>query len=597
MQDTVYLKDYKLLLARSDNGFFEPTHYDCEYVDGKLIGAEIVEGDFLYDFIMYIRFSERKKKIIKNKVYYTNGFFEIYQWVTAIHNLLSLSRENSQRLITVLARQSGKSFYARKLLAFVLIFYAKHFDLGIHERFYVIFSNLKKELVKDQLSKLLPEIRKAIDLYNQLYPEEYIEWIETPLDKKIDKKLLGNTTKYQFNRVFKGESYPYAQLDIISLNSNVISAGYTAHLLFIDEAQNVDYTWTSKQAIPFLASTGGSMIAIGTANNDANSALFNYYKSDNIPDYNKVILDWKEIYKYKKLVSEEHANKYKNHVVSEINEKGENSIVIQTEYFCNFEVSDTNFITMRMLRDNNILAEDIETDISYYSESNIYRVGSFDAAVKVDRAIMSTGIFEYTENLPIIKLKDIKILKDLNTLIDTSDLVHRVVEYTEANMLDYLIVDATAGQSYIVELIYREIKKRHLKTQIVPFDYSGRKEKQKMCSFVDGLIAQQRYTIPKESYKEREQGAKGYQLLLEELITLRKKEMSNGYTYEAPSGLHDDVAMTFFMLGYAPQFIAENINQGKEFTIGASRVRLFFRKVDEKVIIKKPKILRNWVWA
>ena len=110
-------------------------------------------------------------------------------------------------------------------MAFLLIFYTQHFDLGIHDRFYAIFSNLKKDLVKDQLSKLLPEIRSAIECYSFLYPNMYIEWAETPNEKKIDKKLLNNNNVVHFNRVKNGVSYPYSQMDIISLNSKVISAG------------------------------------------------------------------------------------------------------------------------------------------------------------------------------------------------------------------------------------------------------------------------------------------------------------------------------------------------------------------------------------
>lgn len=107
----------------------------------------------------------------------------------------------------------------------MLIFYTHHFELGLHDRFYVIFSNLKKELVKSQLLKLLPEIRKAIECYNILYPNMYIEWSETQKDLRVDKKLLSNDSMIHFNRVIDGKSFPYSQMDIISLNSKVISAG------------------------------------------------------------------------------------------------------------------------------------------------------------------------------------------------------------------------------------------------------------------------------------------------------------------------------------------------------------------------------------
>lgn len=120
-------------------------------------------------------------------------------------------------------------------MAFLLIFYPHHFDLGIHDRFYVIFANLKKELVEGQLLKLIPEIRKAIECYSMLYPNMYIEWSETDKDLRVCKKLLNNSSIIHFNRVVNGESESYSQMDIISLNSKVVSAVLSAHVLYVDK--------------------------------------------------------------------------------------------------------------------------------------------------------------------------------------------------------------------------------------------------------------------------------------------------------------------------------------------------------------------------
>lgn len=80
----------------------------------------------------------------------------------------------------------------------------------------------------------------------------YIEWGETSNDDKITKKLLNNTSVIQFNRVINGESFPYSQMDIISLNNKVISAGITSFALIFEESQDLSYEWASKQALPFL---------------------------------------------------------------------------------------------------------------------------------------------------------------------------------------------------------------------------------------------------------------------------------------------------------------------------------------------------------
>lgn len=492
---------------------------------------------------------------------------------------------------------TGKSFYARKLLAFILIFFAKHNDLGIHDRFYVTYASLKKELVEGQLMKLLPEIRKAIDLYNLLYPNEYIEWKETHKDKRIAQKLLSNTSTIHFNRVVNGESYPYSQMDIISLNSTVISAGLSAHILACDELQNIEYEWVSKQAIPFLASTSGVLLGIGTANNDATSALFNYYKSESIPDEQKFILDWKQIYEYKRLISEEHANKYKKHVETEIAEKGIDSTVIQTEYFCNFNVADGKFITLQGLRDNNILTEDMESDISHYTKKDEYRIGSFDPAVKKDRAVFATGVGKFTDNLSEIKMKNIEIIKDLNVISDADELVSEAIKRCMSNNLDYLIMDGTAGQSYLVESLYKEMKKVGCKTQLIPFNYAGRKEKVQMCSYNETMVAQQSYKLPKEWYKNEEQEVKCYKILLDELVILEPVNNQNGgHSYKAPQGFNDDCAMVFFMLGYSLKYLSECINNVKKFTVGKTEYRLYYRKWEFVKKKKEIKVLKNWIF-
>jgi hypothetical protein len=600
MKETVFIKEHGILFARAENGFLEPTHVNCEVDGDRFYGEEIVRGSFLFDFIMFIRFSERKKITSGKKNFgkFRDGFFEVYQWIIAIFMLFSISNMNADRIITVISRQAGKSFMARKILAFILVFYPKHFDLGVHDRFYVTFTSLKKETIEGQLLKLTPEIKKAIELYEMLYPNEYIEWKDTPTEKRVDKTLLKNKSVIQFNRVINGESLKYSQLDIISLNNKVVSAGLTSHVLFVDEMQNVDYNWLSKQAVPFLTSTSGVLVGIGTANNDANSALFNYYKSDAIEPENKIILDWTMVYEYKKLISEKHAEKYRRSVEKEIKEKGINSIVIQTEYYCNFNVGNDKFITMEGLRENNIMTTDFDSNISHYTDKNTYRIGSFDAAITGDRAIFGFGVGSFGETTTNMKLLNIEMLKDLNDSVDPDALADRVVELCKSNTLDYLIMDATAGQKYLVSSIYKKLK-IETQTQLIPFDFSGFKEKVKMCQYTESLIVSQNIKIPKENYiYEETQYGKNLKNLIDELITLEKKENTNGqYSYKAPKNHHDDYAMMFFMFSYSLEYLLESINSNKEFKIGKYNHRLYKRKWEDNFITKKKiNIVKNWIF-
>ena len=588
----LYLKDYGVRFTRAKNGFFEPILRNIKKTNnGEMYGIEIVKGRIYYDFLMYIKYSERK--IIntgKNIGQIRTGFAEIYQYIFAFKALSLMEKMNSDKLIATFARQAGKSWISRKVIAFLLIFYAHHYDLGIHDRFFLTFANLKKEAVKGQLLKLLPEIRKAIECYNMLYPHMYIEWKETPKEKKIVGDLPHNDSMILFNRVIDGVSLPYAQMDIISLNSKVISAGLTSHCVYIDELQDISYEWVSKQAIPFLASTGGVMIGTGTANTNTDGALFNYYKTKTIPDENKMILDWEEVYKFKKYVSEKHANKYKQHVQKEIEEKGINSKSIQTEYYCNFNINTDRFLVEKDLYDNNMLTEDIEDNISHYTDKNIYRIGALDPALSGDRCAFGTAISGMSENFTWTKAKNFEVIKELNEVIDPDSIIKQTVDFCVKNQLDYLIVDNTASQRYLTIPLYKALIKK-TKTQIIPLDISGFREKVKMCRYGESLIFQQAYKLPKDIYLKQN---KGFKYTIDELLTLVKKKNSTGeYSYKAEQGKNDDFAMVFFMLGYALEFLKESIAYNKKFQLGRFSHRLYLRKNTED---KKEKKVSKKSW-
>ena len=105
--DILYLKKEKLLLNRASTGFYEPIGYNVEAIDGFFQGEEIVKNSFFHDFIMYIRFSERKKITSgKNRNKFRDGFAEIYQWVYAFKALGITRNMNAEQLIGVFSRQS-----------------------------------------------------------------------------------------------------------------------------------------------------------------------------------------------------------------------------------------------------------------------------------------------------------------------------------------------------------------------------------------------------------------------------------------------------------------------------------------------------------
>lgn len=415
-----------------------------------------------------------------------------------------------------------------------------------------------------------------------LYPNMYIEWAETPKELKKAKKLLNNTTLIHFNRVIGDKSYPYSQMDILSLNTKVISAGLSSHVIFLEESQDLSYDWVSKQAIPFLGSTSGVVISIGTANSNPESCLYRYYKTDTIPKENKVIFTWEDVYKLKKHISKEHAEKYRRLVQSEIDEKGINSTIIQTEWYCNFNLTNDKFTSLESLRNNNILELELESNIAHYTKDNVYRIGAFDGAMKGDRASFCMGVTEYKDQEIRTELKEAFVIKEAGENANPDDLIEKVVELCISNNLDYLITDNTSNMEYLTSYLYKSLLDKGCKTQLIAFNFSGAREKVKMFSYVEALLFNQTYKMPKEENTER---SVGYKYILEELCQLKRHKTARGeYTYKGIDGadFYDDFAMVASMLPYALKFVLDCIENKKWMEIGRIKYRLYLRKNKEQ---------------
>lgn len=579
----VFIEPAKLLLERVETGFFEPRMYD---VDSKTKKGRLIEkDDFFYDFIYFIRESSKKELKSKNSIgKVVLGHLEIYQWWIAFSFFMCMLRGKAEKFITVVARQAGKSYVVRKIVAFIVVYYAHHYDIK-HDRFFVTFTNIKKELVKGQLDKLLPEIRKAIDSFNKKYPSTPIEWGET--GNKVADKLLNNTEIIQFNKVVNGKSLPYSQIDIISLNDKVISVGITSSVLVLDESQNMNYEHVSKMAEPFLFSTKGNAFIIGTANSQAESALYNYYKNDAIEESNKLVLTWENVRDYKKIVSEENMLDYSISIEQFIRERGKHSVVVQTECYCNFNLTGDRFTSIEELKNNNILELDMEDNIKHYIDSNTYRIGCFDGAIKQDRASYVGGIAYINDDKEVVKveLKQAEVIKESGISENPDVLIDKLIELCKNNNLDYLLVDNTGNMIYLTIQIYNKFKENNMSTQLVPFDFSGDK-KSNMFSYVENMLLNQTFKLPKLEYIEQNIA---YSYVIEELCNLKRIKKQNGsFTYEAPKGneFFDDFAMAATMLGDSMDFILKCVNEHKKIIIKDIWYRIYLRKYTENTEVK-----------
>lgn len=210
-----------------DTNSYEPVMHNCFYnEDGELCGDEISKGTIFYDFIAYIRFSSMiiDKKTGKKHL----GKFEIYQWIIAF-NLIKLAMKlDSSKAMTAISRQAGKTYSARKIIAFLLIFIPYYVYIP-EDRYYCILCSPKSGLIEDHMTKMQPDINSAILLFNSLHPDSPI--ITAEQDRRLKDKLLDK----EFDRIINGEQIHYSQIIGLSLQNSVINAGYSAHLLFLDK--------------------------------------------------------------------------------------------------------------------------------------------------------------------------------------------------------------------------------------------------------------------------------------------------------------------------------------------------------------------------
>lgn len=188
---------------------YEPIGYDAWFdeEDGTTYFTEICEGDIYFDWIMYIRMSSQSTNKITGQTRY--GFLEVYQWVISFKVIKHAIALKSEDLICAISRQAGKSYVSQKICGFLPVFAAKHVDIP-EERFYTMFIAVKKDLLSDQCGKLAPNIEKAMEVFNTLYPE-------TPLVKGTPFK----PTKMNIDITINGTTIPYAAFDGISAGANV----------------------------------------------------------------------------------------------------------------------------------------------------------------------------------------------------------------------------------------------------------------------------------------------------------------------------------------------------------------------------------------
>lgn len=409
------------------------------------------------------------------------------------------------------------------------------------------FVSVKRDLLIDQIRKLQPDVDKSIELFNLIYPKAKI------ITGEEDKSLKNTEIKKEYDRIINGKQISYAGLDGLSAGANV-SAGYTSHVLFVDEAQEVNDAEFNTQIKPFLTSTGGPCVCIGTTLPEDTSLLYNMFKDKQITEDRRIFYTWEDVYKAKKLNDEKSAEIYKNSVTTEINKYGLRSDYIQTQYYCSFKVRGNKFVTNEDLENNKILTGVIEEDISDFEKVNTYKIAGFDPATTNDYCSVVTGIAEADGDKFNVSLKNCYTLNRDDEKLSPERMVIMVADICKKNKIDMIIMDSSANQDDRAYYLYKELKARGINTFVIPYAF-GNKNKQTMMRHLEDSIYNQTITLPRREFTEFHED---YKELLDELLYLQVTVSETGtIKYKAPEGtiFFDDHVMSLAMMNFCCHYV------------------------------------------
>lgn len=215
-KDILYHKKSGILFKWSDTvKSYEPImrNVRTDPITGELVGDEIVPNTIYHDFILYIRYSSMVTDKRTGKKTY--GVFEIYQWAIAFSLINDAMSLNSGKSMTSISRQAGKSYSAHKIVSFILIFVPHYVNIP-EDRYYCVFCSPKNALTADHMSKMRPDIDKAVELYNLIHKDRQII-----SDNNNKQQLLDR----EYDIIINGERIHYSQIVGLSLQESVINAG------------------------------------------------------------------------------------------------------------------------------------------------------------------------------------------------------------------------------------------------------------------------------------------------------------------------------------------------------------------------------------
>jgi len=319
-----------------------------------------------------------------------------YQKGAAFRIIYSLLKHDGAEITMLYARQSGKS----EIIAFVSI------TCGV---FFPVLAKLFKELDHFKRGIKMGIIAPQLDQVDTVY-DRCLErlWTETTLKYMADPDIGDKPLSV---RNFKLRSGSFLKAQTGNKRSKIESKTY--HLVFLDEAQDIDKEKVAKSIMPMTASTFGTLVRVGTTNRqkgDFYTKILQNKKEDNklVNRIRKIRqlhfeYNWKQVVSGKnrqfKLDGKMFHQLYEKSVNRDLKTLGENSEEFRMSYNLEWLLDEGMFITedkiaAKLYATNRVL----ENEDSIDSEKHI--IAGLDIASAKNSTVLTIGeMDEYCSDL------------------------------------------------------------------------------------------------------------------------------------------------------------------------------------------------------
>ena len=434
----------------------------------------------------------------------------------------------------------------------------------------------KDDSAKKNYLKIRANVKRSIDIYNQLYGNSKHKLVYGNYTVGDDSKsTIENAWQFNIDVILGSTSQGWAEL--YALTAKASQDGYMASAIFCDEAILVDSAKFMRSIAPFASRNSGSIVITGISSTDSSCLQATVH---NMPSAIQYIYPRDKVYKMMKNTHPEEAQKYYNSTEALIEGMGgHNSTEAQTNFHMSWEIATGKFTTRTQLEKNKVY-ETMLGEINYNAD---FVVGGLDLSIANDYTVLTiTETYRHAYSLARYGSSNIEegfkhYVKDIITYnldkqrMDAVELAKKIAKDCKKYKLDLLSVDSTGTQISQVQLIHDEIVKLGINTLVVPFNFSGATNKLAMVGYAESVMFSGRCKFPLEEYKRSH---KPYEIFLDEILSLLKvkEDGKQNVQYKAPKGKTDDHVFSCFLSLYCVQHVINLKHNNKLIEIGTKKI-------------------------